>query len=121
MSDDNWRREVDSKLISHDKDIHSIATSVKSIDESVKTMTDLHIKQVIRDEQFHSLVKEAKDIAVRSHGRIDEHDRVIKRVVWLIVTPVIMALLGLVIVKSINEPASQADIKALTEAVNSLK
>lgn len=108
MSDEAWRREVDRKLVSHDKDIHSIALSVKSIDESVKKMADLQISQAVRDQSYLSQIKEAKEIATRAHARMDESDKDKKKIVWLLITPMIVALTGTVAYKAnMNDEISE--------------
>ena len=121
MSDDNWRREVDNKLISHDKDIHSIAQSVRSIDESVKKMAEIQVQQAVRDQHYSAQIKECKDIAVRAHDRIDEHDKDKKKLAWLFITPIIVALLGTVIYKSASQTDTNKQLQELTQAVQQIK
>jgi hypothetical protein len=118
MNDESWRREVDNKLISHDKDIHTIAKSVQSIDESVKTMTELQVKQAIRDEHFQAQVKEVKAVAIRAHSRLDEHDKDKKKLTWLFITPVILSLVGTVVYKS---SANDSINKKLDTLVSEIK
>lgn len=113
--------EHNSMLQSHDKDIHNIAKSVSSIDESVKKMAEIHAAQAVKDERFTSQIQEVHKTAERAHNRIDEHDKVFKRVMWLIITPVIVALLSTVIYKSTAQDKTNAELKALTQAIQDIK
>jgi len=108
-------------LQSHDKDIHNIAKSVSSIDDSVKKMAQIHADQAVKDERFTSQIKEVHKTAERAHKRIDEHDRVFKRVMWLIITPVIVALLSTVVYKTNTSSKVTAELAQLTTAIKQLK
>ena len=108
-------------LKSHDKDIHNIAKSVSSIDQSVKQMAQIHADQAVQDERFSLQIKEVHKTAERAHKRIDEHDTVFKRVMWMIITPVIIALLSTVVYKTNSATKVTAELAQLTQAVKSIK
>ena len=120
MSDDRLK-EIEIKLISHDKDIHSIAKSVEKIATSVELQTKMAAKRDVQDEHFNSAVKAVDEKSTRAHTRIDEHDKVFKRVMWLIITPVIGALLGMVIYSGLTPSKTDAHLKELTQAIKSIK
>ena len=108
-------------LKSHDRDIHNIAKSVSSIDESVKKMTEIHASQAVQDERFTSQIRDVQNTAERAHTRIDDHDKVFKRVMWLIITPVIVALLSTVVYKSTSQTDTNKQLSELTQAIKSIK
>jgi len=90
-------------LQAHERDIHRIADSMKSIDQSIKQMTEFQMKQAVRDEKFSAQIADVLKTAERAHRRLDEHDTVFKRLLWLLITPVIIALLSTVIYKEANQ------------------
>lgn len=106
MSEEKFIR-IEHRLDGHDKDIHSIAESLKGINTQAERTNQILQSLSLKEERFIARIEKVesgigmqvetvKDIAVRSHKRIDKLDGIISRIGWLVITMVIVGVLGAV-------------------------
>lgn len=110
------------KLEGMSKDMHSIAKAVGGIEGSIDKISDVLVNQAVKDEHVQSQITANAKGVERAHNRIDELEGTHKKLAWLVITPVMMALLGLVIHNGIKEPENTPQqMQELTNAIKSLR
>lgn len=103
MQDDDYR----DLIMQHDKHIDKLALSVEHIAMAVgstnlklENIIDVISKQNILMERFSNLEVNLKESFGRVHSRLEKLEGNQSRVAWIILTIVIVAVVGTVIVKA---------------------
>lgn len=104
MSEERFFK-IESKLDSHDKDLHSIARSLAGIDKHMEKTNQLIQESYIKDEKFTSrinsveltLLSKLETNAIQQQvtkTKVDKIETVFNKLVWIVVTVVILGVIG---------------------------
>lgn len=107
MSEERFLK-IENTLSNHDKDLHSIANSLKGINGHMSKTNDLLQEMAIKDERFSARIERVESHLItkiesnheaikRAHSRADKIDSIITRLAWTVITFVIVGIISAVI------------------------
>ena len=97
--------KLESKVLGHDKDLHSIASSLNGINSQMEKTNEILQTYAIRDERFNAKLDKVEsslsaqiatnnEAIKRAHNRTDKIDSIINRLAWTIITLVLVGVIG---------------------------
>lgn len=104
MSEERFFK-IESKLDSHDKDLHSIAKSLAGIDNHMEKTNQLLQESFLKDAKFENRINsvemgmlarvEANKVSIEHLAeKVDNHSAVISRITWLVISFVVLAVIA---------------------------
>lgn len=100
--------KLESKIESHDKDLHSIAKSLNGINDQMERTNTILTEFAVKDERFNAKLDRVEqnlnakidanlDAIKRAHARTDKVDAIINKIAWGVVTFVAIGIATAVI------------------------
>lgn len=106
---------IESKLDSHDRDLHGIAKSLDGINHQMQRTNEILQEFALKDERFNAKIEKIEssfnsrleqteslffskidsnsEAIKRAHSRTDKIDAVINRLAWTVITVVIVGMI----------------------------
>ena len=93
MEDDRLRKlETKVEIMTHTQ--KTMGETLERIAKSFERMNAFYTEAKLLEEKYNSMDRELRESFKRVHTRQDKFDAIISRIVWMAITPIILAVIG---------------------------